>query len=126
MIELKFEGLDRLNRALSKAAAQLPKERIRFLQQEAELVKGRTKLKTPVDTGYLRNQWSSTAPAGEEVEIYNNTEYAAHVEYGHRIVAFGRDTGRVKQGEHMLRDAIDESADNFQRDARQILARIFK
>lgn len=126
MIELKFEGLDRLNRALSKAAAQLPKERLRFLQQEAELLKSRAKLKTPVDTGRLRAAWSSTEPAGEEVAVYNNTEYAGHVEFGHRIVAWGRDTGRVKQGEHFLRDAIDESADNFQRDARQIVARIFK
>lgn len=126
MVELKFEGIEKLNRALSKAASQFPRERIRFLQQEAQLVNGRAKLNTPVDTGYLRSQWSSTEPAGDSVSIFNNVEYAPYVELGHRIFAWGRDTGRVKQGEHMLRDAIDQSADQFQTDARQILARIFR
>ena len=126
MIELKFEGLDRLNHALSKAAGQIPREKLRFLAQEAQLVSGRAKIKTPVDTGRLRAAWQSTEPTGEEIEVYNNTEYAAHVEFGHRQFVFGRDTGKIRQGEHMLRDAIDESVDNFQRDARQILARIFK
>ena len=125
-VEIKFEGLDKLNRALGKAVSQLPVERARFLAQEAELVAGRAKLKTPVDTGRLRAGFFTTMNSGEEAVVANNTEYAGHVEYGHRIVAFGHDTGRVKQGEHMLRDAIDESADQFKNDARQILARIFK
>lgn len=126
MIELKFEGLGKLNRKLTKAAAQLPHEKLRFLAQEAELVKARTKLLTPVDTGRLRAAWSSTEPAGESVTIYNNTEYAPYVEFPHRIVAWGHDTGRIQPGNFMLRDAIDESAASFRADAIRILARIFR
>ena len=42
----------------------------------AEKLKGATKALTPVDTGYLRNSWQSTEPAGGSVEVYNNAQYA--------------------------------------------------
>ena len=126
MIEIKFTGTEELARALARVAKNFPRERNLFLQQEAKLLKGRAKLKTPVDTGRLRNSWDSTEPEGDSITVFNNTEYAIFVELPHRIVAWGHDTGRIQPGNFMLRDAIDESAAQFQADAVKILARLFK
>lgn len=47
------------------------------------------KQRTPVDSGFLRNNWRSDERVsyndGEyKITIYNATEYAVYVEYGHR------------------------------------------
>ena len=59
-------------------------------------------LRTPVDTGFLRDGWDVGAIQKEgstyTVEILNNTEYASYVEYGHRT---GNHKGWVK-GKFML------------------------
>lgn len=123
---IKWTGTKELNAALKRINQQFPRERDLFLMQEAELLSGRTKLKTPADTGRLRAGWSRSEPSGGAIDVYNNVEYAPHVEFGHRIVAYGHDTGRVKEGEFMLRDAVDESREHFQVDASKILARLFK
>lgn len=49
----------------------------------------KVKKRTPVDTGELRRNWSidlEITQVGNEYEIivYNATEYASYVEYGHR------------------------------------------
>lgn len=58
-----------------------------FLLKRALTVLQKTKLNTPVDTGWLRGEWfvGNIARKGGciEVTIENNTEYASFVEYGH-------------------------------------------
>lgn len=49
----------------------------------------KAKMRTPVDTGELRRNWNvdfDITQVGNEYEItvYNATEYASYVEYGHR------------------------------------------
>lgn len=122
---IKFEGVKELNAALKKIATDYPKERDKFLKIEAEQIKGRAKFHSPVDTGRLRNSWKSTQPSGGSVEIGTAVEYAMFVEWGHRVKIHGKFTGKVVEGSHMLRDAIDESKDNFQADAEKILQRLF-
>lgn len=79
----------------------------------------RVKQKTPVDKGRLRANWflSDVTWHGDtaEITIYNNTEYAEAVEYGHRqevgryIPALGK---RLKQpfvaGQYMLTLSVQE------------------
>lgn len=59
---------------------------------------------TPVDTGYLRENWYvviTKVSGGYEAEIINNTNYASYVNYGHRqtpgryVPAIGK---RLKKG----------------------------
>lgn len=109
MASITWTGTKELNAALKRIVREYPRERDLFLSQEAELLTARVKPKTPADTGRLRGAWARSAPAGGSIEVYNNTEYAPFVEFGHRIVAFGHDTGRVKEGTYMLRDAVEES-----------------
>lgn len=125
---LEFSGLDELIQRLDEAEKKLPGARDKFLSQEAELVRGDAAELTPVDTGNLREAWKRSAPENGRVDVYNNTEYAAHVEYGHRqkvgqyVPTIGK---RLKkpfvEGKHMLRDAIQQRQDSFAEGAEDIL-----
>lgn len=125
---LEFSGLDSLIQRLDEAEKKLPGARDKFLAQEAELVRRDAADLTSADTGNLREAWKCSTPENGRVDVYNNTEYAAHVEYGHRqkvgqyVPAIGR---RLKkpfvEGEHMLRDAVQQRQDSFAEDAEDIL-----
>ena len=58
-----------------------------FLVQMAEEVIGRTKGRTPVDTGALRDSWQlgEITGSGKEIRIgiIGNSDYASFVEWGH-------------------------------------------
>lgn len=127
-MSFEFSGLDELIQRLDEAAKKVPDARDKFLAQEAELVRGDAVSLSPVDTGNLREAWKRSAPDNGRVEVYNNTEYAAHVEYGHRqqvgryVPAIGK---RLKkpfvEGKHMLRDAVQQRQDSFAEDVEEIL-----
>ncbi|WP_288763913.1 HK97 gp10 family phage protein [uncultured Mitsuokella sp.] len=124
----EFSGLDELIQRLDEASKKVPDARDKFLAQEAELVRGDAVSLSPVDTGNLREAWKRSTPDNGRVDVYNNTEYAAHVEYGHRqkvgqyVPAIGK---RLKkpfvEGKHMLRDAVQQRQDIFAEDAEEIL-----
>ena len=124
----EFSGLDELIQRLDEAAKKVPDARDKLLVQEAELIRGDAVELTPVDTGNLREAWKRSTPDNGRVEVYNNPEYAAHVEYGHRqkvgqyVPAIGK---RLKKpfvpGKHMLRDAVQQRQDSFAEDAEEIL-----
>lgn len=135
---MELSGFDELNRKLERMAKDMPQKRDIFLMQEAELLKKRTKANTPVSTSYpghqggtLREAWKRTAPANGSIDVYNNTEYAAHVEWGHRqkpgrfVPAIGK---RLKKGyvpgKKMLHRGLDELKTSFKEDAEAILASI--
>lgn len=82
-----------------------------LLIEMAERVIARTKPRTPVDTGALRNAWQlgEIKSTGKDisVEILNPMEYATEIEYGHRIVLNGTEIGWY-EGRFMLNISIDE------------------
>ena len=127
-MHFEFSGLDELIQRLDEASKKVPDARDKFLAQEAELVRGDAVSLSPVDTGNLREAWKRSTPDNGRVDVYNNTEYAAHVEYGHRqkvgqyVPAIGK---RLKkpfvEGKHMLRDAVQQRQDIFAEDAEDIL-----
>ena len=124
-MRIEFDGAKELNQKLKSVAKKYPRERDLFLRGEAEILLSRVKPLTPVDTGRLRYAWQRTEPLGGSVDVYNNTEYGVFVEFGHRVKIHGKYTGTVVPGVFMLREAVDECADNFQADATRLLARIF-
>ncbi len=124
-MRIEFDGAKELSQKLKSVSRKYPRERDMFLRGEAEVLLSRVKPLTPVDTGRLRYSWQRTEPMGGSVDVYNNTEYACYVEFGHRVKYFGRYTGNVVPGVFMLREAVDACADNFQADATKLLARIF-
>ena len=125
MIEVKFKGDAELAKMLERVAKDFPKQRELFLKQEAENLKTRVKLKTPVRTTNLRESWESGEVEGDSIEVGNPVEYSLYVEFPHRQFVYGRDTGRITEGNYMLRDAVEETEENFNVDARAILRRLF-
>ena len=121
---IKWSGTKELNAKLKKILQRTPQAKRQFLAQEAEILKARVKKLTPADTGILRGGWHSSEPSSDSVDIYNNTEYAPHVEFGHRQFVYGKDTGRITPGQFMLRDAVAESQEKFVADANAILGRL--
>ena len=68
---------------------------------------------TPVDTGELRISAGIQKPNGNGFsgEMGYTKEYAPHVEYGHRTV-----NGGFVQGQHFLRDNVEEQKPIFRQD----------
>ncbi|MGD9678427.1 MAG: HK97 gp10 family phage protein [Vulcanibacillus sp.] len=85
-----FTGFEQLGQSINKAIDERVVERfIRdFLLEMAYRAERKIKKRTPVDTGDLRRTWrvGEVKRRGNSyiVEIFNNTEYAPYVEYGHR------------------------------------------
>lgn len=123
---LTINGLDDLQEKLENMAKKAPAAGAKFLAQEGELLRGRAANNTPVDTGNLRNSWKTRMISPQRVEVSNNAEYAAHVEYGHRVKIHGKWTGKVVKGKKMLHKAFDETKDNFLEDGVAILGAIMK
>lgn len=64
---------------------------------------------TPVDTGLLRRRWvaSVKGDVGEmNVELSNNTEYAAAVNYGRRLTKNKKTVGKTR-GAYMLEKGLN-------------------
>ncbi len=124
---MEFTGCGELQKKLSEIVEKYPAVRDRALVQEAELLVSRAKANTPVDTGTLRNGWKRTKPEGGAIEVYNNTNYVNHVEYGHRLK--DRKTHEFKRfipGKKMLHISMDSIKTTFKKDMQDILQEVFK
>ena len=125
-----IEGLDELERKLAEAELRHRGAADRFLKQQAELLLGKVRGNTPVDTSALRTGWARTQPENGTISVYNNTKYAAHVEYGHRIVHMVKGkkvyTGKAVPGVKMLRKSVFQQKVMFRENAKAILKAMFQ
>ena len=133
-----IEGLDELERKLAEAELRYRGAADRFLKQQAELLLGSVRGNTPTKTKQLALAWARTQPHNNMIDVYNNTEYAAHVEYGHRIPImkngdFVRDENGNKRykkktvpGVKMLRKSVLQQKAMFRENAKAILGAMFQ
>ena len=121
-------GFNQLEVKMQEILDKTPNMKNQFVSQQAELLNGRVKDNTPVDTGTLRNGWHRTRAGKGTATVYNNTHYAAHVEYGHRIKK--RDGGWAKDakgrtrfvpGAKMLHKGLAKTEKQFKADAEIIM-----
>ena len=94
---------------------EFPKQTERFLMMKAEEVIKETKENTPVDSGTLRAGWHRENDGSFRQVVYNNTSYANHIEYGHRVVR-GKKTVGFAKGRRMLHKGVLKVRLNFYRD----------
>lgn len=110
----ELEGLEHDLRRIAKHDGEIRKVSERVLNKLAKTVLAATKSNTPVQSGTLRRNWQRTPVKVDvfkdevSVEIYNITEYAPYVEYGHRIVVNGVTVG-FKDGVLMLTTAVKDA-----------------
>ncbi len=133
MSNFELTGFDELEKKLDEIAKQGQQKLNKFVMQEAELLKGDAAGNTPTDTGNLKESWERTSVVNGTCVIYNNTEYAAHVEYGHRVrtrsgkwVKAADGKTKVVRGAHMLRDAYKNAKRSLPEHAGDFLEDLLK
>ena len=106
---MKLSGdWEKLAQKLEKLSTATPQKVETALKQVAEETIKEVKEETPADTGQLRMGWHRKNGEGLKQIIYNNVEYVNHVEYGHRVVYFGKKTNKVTPGVFMLKKTIEK------------------
>ena len=127
---VEISGLDEFEKMLADAEKRQRGAVNTFLENEAEFLLGDVKRNTPTDTHELKNSWVRSNPHNGVIDVGNTADYAAHVEYGHRIVRMvgGKKeyTGKVKKGVHMLKSSVNERRENFRENVKEILKEMFK
>lgn len=90
------------HRAVLEAASGLTR-------RVANAISDRARQIVPIDTGDLRNSIGVRPGLFGAHEVHvggTDAPYWAHVEYGHRLVAWGHDTGRTVPAQPYMRPAI--------------------
>lgn len=106
-----FREFEKLAKSFKKAVDERVIERFiqDFLLEMAMRSLRRIKKRTPVDSGELRRNWKvgRVVRQGSSyvVEIYNNTDYASFVEFGHRT---GADLTKWVEGRFMMTISMQE------------------
>ena len=125
---MELKGFKELDKILDEIKTQAPKSTERFLMLQAEDLKKDVKNLTPVDTGTLKNSWqreNGKRLTGKKFTqiVFNMTDYAAHVEYGHRI---GRSKTKFVRGRFMLRRAVAMRRIKFYKDLKNFYGGLIK
>ncbi|WP_320949424.1 HK97 gp10 family phage protein [Fusobacterium sp.] len=125
---MELKGFKELDKILEEIKVKAPKSTEKFLMLQAEDLKKDVKELTPVDTGTLKNAWqreSGKKITGKKFTqiVFNMTDYAAHVEYGHRI---GRSKTKFVRGRFMLRTAVAMRQIKFYKDLKNFYGGLIK
>lgn len=126
-------GLEALKRKYEAAIILWPMYHREIVFKIANDIVANTQMRTPVDTGRLRQNWRIGEILQDAdsiiIEIYNNTEYASHVEFGHRqevgrfVPAIGKRLVKPKvEGKFMFTKSMNEAS----REMEERLQREFK
>ena len=125
---MKLKGFKEFDKILDEIKTEVPKATERFLMLQAEDLKKDVKELTPVDTGALKNSWQRengrrlTGKTFSQI-VFSMTDYATHVEYGHRA---GRSKTKFVRGRFMLRTAVAMRQIKFYKDLKNFYGRLLK
>ena len=125
---MELKGSKEFDKILDEIKTKAPQATERFLMLQAEELKKDVKNLTPVDTGTLKNSWqreNGKRLTGKKFTqiVFNMTDYAAHVEYGHRI---GRSKTKFVRGRFMLRTAVAMKQIKFYKDLKNFYGGLIK
>lgn len=125
---MELKGFKEFDKILDEIKTKAPQTTERFLMLQAEELKKDVKDLTPVDTGTLKNSWqreNGKRLTGKKFTqiVFNMTDYAAHVEYGHRI---GRSKTKFVRGRFMLRTAVAMRQIKFYKDLKNFYGGLIK
>ena len=136
---MKLKGFKEFDKILDEIKTKAPQETERFLMLQAEELIGDVKELTPVGkSGHLKGGWhreNGKKKTGKRFSqiVYNITDYAAHVEYGHRqkigryVPAIGKKlVAPFVRGRFMLRTAVAMRQIKFYKDLKNFYGRLLK
>lgn len=125
---MELKGFKKFDKILDEIKTKALQATERFLMLQAEELKKDVKELTPVDTGTLKNSWQRengkrlTGKTFSQI-VFSMTNYAAHVEYGHRI---GRNKTKFVRGRFMLRTAVAMRQIKFYKDLKDFYGGLIK
>ena len=125
---MELKGFKEFDKILDEIKTKTPQATEKFLMLQAEELKKDVKELTPVDTGTLKNSWqreNGKRLTGKKFTqiVFNMTDYAAHVEYGHRT---GRNKTKFVRGRFMLRTAVAMRQIKFYKDLKNFYGGLIK
>lgn len=124
---MKLKGFDEFEKIIQGIKNDFPDSTETFMKQQAERLKKDVKEGTPVKKGLLKISWQRTGKGSHGTDlkqtIFNNTDYANHVEYGHRT---GKGRKKFVKGRFMLRKAVDKRRIEFYRDLEKCVEVLMK
>lgn len=126
---MKLKGFDEFEKIIQGIKNDFPDSTETFMKQQAESLKKDVKKEVskggnhPVDTGTLRNAWQRKNAGKYRQVLFNATNYANHVEYGHRT---GKGRKKFVKGRFMLRKAVDKRRIEFYRDLEKFVEVLMK
>lgn len=120
-MEFEIKGFENLFNDVNFAEENVEKEFRKTVNKVSNVVKAKAIMRTPVakkDGGTLKRSWHFRTRNALEGIVYNNTEYALHVEHGHRT---RQGTGKnpkpngklFVEGRYMLTKALEETEDEM-------------
>lgn len=113
-------NIDNYINDLSKSINNLDKSLKKVVKQSALEGTGIIKQKTAVDKGILRNGWQTEFTGDYEATIFNNVEYAPHIEYGHRTRS-----GSMVPAQPMISSSEEEILDKFKERTTKVVNEVF-
>ena len=125
---MELKGFKEFDKILIEIKEKAPQATEKFLMLQAEDLKKDAKDLTPVDTGTLKNAWhreNGKRLTGKRFSqiVFNMTDYAVHVEYGHRV---GRSKTKFVKGRFMLRTAVAMRQIKFYKDLKNFYGGLIK
>ena len=126
---MKLKGFKEFDKILDEIKTEALKSTERFLMLQAEDLKTDVKELTPVGkSGHLKGGWhreNGKRLTGKRFSqiVFNMTDYAAHVEYGHRV---GRSKTKFVKGRFMLRTAVSMRQIKFYKDLKNFYGGLIK
>jgi len=125
---MELKGFKEFDKILDEIKTKAPQATEKFLMLQAEDLKKDAKELTPVDTGTLKNAWQRengkrlTGNTFSQI-VFNMTNYANHVEYGHRV---GKSKTKFVKGKFMLRKALNIRQTKFYKDLKNFYGGLIK
>ena len=125
---MELKGFKEFDKILIEIKEKAPQATGRFLMLQAEELKKDVKELTPIDTSTLKNAWQRengkrlTGNTFSQI-VFNMTNYANHVEYGHRV---GKSKTKFVRGRFMLRTAVAMRQIKFYKDLKNLYGGLIK
>lgn len=133
-MEFEIKGFEGLDKTLEEADKDFDKSCKKVIKRVCGITKAKAINKTPVakvNGGTLRRNWRFKTKNSFEGLVYNNTEYAIHVEHGHRT---RQGTGKNPKpngklfvdGRYMLTKSLDEVSEEMEDIVFDMFEELFK
>ena len=126
---MELKGFKEFDKILVEIKEKAPQATGKFLMLQAEELIGDVKELTPVGkSGHLKGGWHRengkrlTGNTFSQI-VFNMTNYANHVEYGHRV---GRNKTKFVRGRFMLRTAVAMRQIKFYKDLKNFYGGLIK